>query len=154
MSVYAAEVAREVLKVVPGVMGTIRKEMRSYRGAMLSVMQFRALVYIDHHPKTSLSSVADHLGLTLPTVSTMVDGMVDSDLVMRNDSAADRRRVELSLTTSGQNLLTKAVRGTEKRLEDMLTPLEPHQLEQVYKVMQLFEYVFSAAKDRQPSLER
>ncbi len=145
-------VAREMLKVIPLVMGTIRTEMRSRRGANLSVVQFRALVYVDRNPGTSLSAVAEHLGLTLPTVSAMIDGMVGDGLVRRVECADDRRRVELSLTPQGEKLLWKATEGTEQRLGEILSGLSLHERDQVFEVMKLLERLFAAQAIKQPSL--
>jgi DNA-binding MarR family transcriptional regulator len=147
-------VAHELLKVVPLLMGTIRVEMRSRRGANLTVMQFRALVYLDLNPGASLSAVAEHLGLTLPTVSAMIDGMVENGMVHRAECATDRRRVELSLTPRGENLLAKAINGTEKRLEEIISSLNPQERETVFEVMQLLQRLFTPETTRQPSLEK
>ncbi len=153
MGEKAGIVAHEMLNVIPLVMGTIRTEMRSRRGANLTVMQFRTLVFIDMKPQTSLSSVAEHLGLTLPTVSSMIDGMVEDDLVNRVDCPTDRRRVELSLTPAGKSLLAKAIYGTERRLEDILSGLTPVERDSIFEVMQLLHGLFSPESISQPSIE-
>lgn len=85
MDMSADTIARELLEVVPVIMRTIRAEMRSHRGADMSVVQFRALLFLNRNPGTSLSAVAEHLDLTLPTVSKMIDGMVANHLVTRED---------------------------------------------------------------------
>ncbi len=154
MDLTNAVVAQEVLKAIPGVMGTIRTEMRSRRGAELSVMQFRALVYINLNRGTSLSSLSEHLGLTLPTVSAMINTMVDEGMVSRVDCATDRRKVELSLTPPGENLLDKANRGTEERLREIFSELTPSELGAVYEVMLIFQKLFNPTAERQLSLVR
>jgi len=147
-------IAREVLDVVPAIMRTIRKEMRSRRGADLSVMQFRALFFLNRNPGTSLSAVAEHLGLTLPAVSKMIDGMVANGVVTRGDSPADRRRVMLTLTAQGQNLLEMARGGTQACLVEILTELTPGECEAVHQVMQLLQGLFLPAVLRQSIPER
>lgn len=137
--------ARELLDVVPAIMRTIRAEMRSRRGADLSVMQFRALVFLNRNPGASLSAVAEHLGLTLPTVSKMVGEMVVNRLVTREDSSVDRRRVMLTLTSQGQSLLERARRGTQARLAEILAGLTPEEREAVHEVVQLLQGLFSSA---------
>ena len=67
-----AECARHVMETVPTLMRAIRKEMRSYREAGLSVPQFRLLIYLNRNEGVSLSDVAGHLGLSLPAMSRMV----------------------------------------------------------------------------------
>ena len=142
-------IAREVLEVVPLIMRTIRKEMRSRRSPDLSVVQFRTLLFLNRNPGASLSTVAEHLGLTLPTVSKMVDRMVANNLVTREDSSADRRRMTLTLTAKGQNLLAEARGGTLERLAGILEGLAPGEREVVHQAVQLLQGLFSPAVTRQ-----
>jgi MarR family transcriptional regulator for hemolysin len=103
-------VARQILEVIPSAMRLIRMEMRRRRGADLTVPQFRSLIFLQRNPGSALRQLADHLGLTPPTVSKMIDGLVARSLIERPDSPADRRRVELRLTARG-NALVDRVRG-------------------------------------------
>ena len=97
--------AQEILEVVPAVMRTIRAELRRHRMADLTVPQFRTLAFIDHKADASLSDVAEHIGLTLPSMSKIVDGLVVRKLVTRQTHPTDRRRMTLALTTRGQTAL-------------------------------------------------
>jgi DNA-binding MarR family transcriptional regulator len=141
----AETIAREVLEVVPLIMRTIRSEMRSHRGTDLSVVQFRALLFLNRNPGATLSAVAVHLGLTLPTVSKMIDRMVANRLVARGDSSADRRCMTLTLTPAGQSLLLRARRGTQARLEQILASLAPDECELVHQAIELLQGKFSPA---------
>ena len=75
--------ARDLMDTAPKIMQSIRVEMRRGRGADLSVPQFRTLGFIQRYPDSSLSGLADHLGLTLPSVSKLVDGLVKQKLISR-----------------------------------------------------------------------
>src|SRR5512136_2172583 len=97
--------AQEILEVVPAVMRAIRAEMRRHRMADLSVPQFRTLAFVDRNVDASLSDVAEHIGLTLPSMSKIVDGLVSRKLVTRQTHPTDRRRMTLTLTTRGQTAL-------------------------------------------------
>src|SRR5436853_281870 len=105
MATQLETTAWEVLEVIPMVMRTVRSEMRLHRGPGLSVPHFRVLAYLGRNAGTSLSEVAEHVGLQLPSMSTLVDGLVTRGLVTRAPSAADRRRVTLTLTPSGRATL-------------------------------------------------
>ncbi len=142
MDVSTDLIAREILEVIPAVMGTIRSEMRSRRSSELNVMQFRALVYINQNPGTSLSSLAEYLGLTLPTVSQMIDGMVRHGFVTRQESIADRRCLMLSLTTRGADVLDNAFTGTRQRLAHMLARLSMEECQTVHQSLILLEDLF------------
>jgi DNA-binding MarR family transcriptional regulator len=142
MDADASEVARKMLEVIPAVMSTIRSEMRSRRRSDLSVMQFRTLVYLNLYPGTSLSALAEYLGLTLPTVSQMINGLVEKGVVSRVDSSTDRRRVMLSLTKPGKALLDRSLIGTQARLAEILLNMGAEDIRAVQRVMQLFGELF------------
>jgi DNA-binding MarR family transcriptional regulator len=109
----------QLLEVVPLIMRHIRSELRSHAMKELSVPQFRTLMYLRRHPDASLSLVAEHLGLTPPTVSKMIQKLVDQRMIKRN-TASDRRQVRLSLSAKGISALSKAREGTRKQLAENL----------------------------------
>ncbi len=117
--------ARAVLEVVPLVMRVIRTEMRQRRSAGMSVPQFRALLFLSRQPGASLTDVAEYLGLTLPSMSSMMEGLVERALVRRTPAAADRRRITLTLTPRGESSLAAARRATLAQLAQKLAALSP-----------------------------
>lgn len=135
--------AQELLDVVPLVMRAIRTEMRSRRSRDLTVPQFRALLFINSHPETSLSDVADHIGLTLPTLSKMVDGLVTRNLVSRKPCPEDRRRIELTITSRGRVQLESARKGTQDRLAEILSSLSEADRNLVLQASQALRPIFT-----------
>ena len=140
------ECARAVLDVVPLVMRTIRSEMRSHRVPGLSVPQFRALVYLSRREGPSLSDVADHLGLTAPSTSVMVDGLVSRGLVARQVHPGDRRRVTLALTPTGRAAMESAYKMTESRLAERLAELQEPERTMIVEAMRILVPVFAATQ--------
>ena len=118
LSVDDASVERcawALLDAVPPLMWHIRRSMRSFRQG-LSMPQFRAMVLIANEPEASLSAVAEHLALSLPTTSRMVSGLVGKGLLTRQDCATDRRQVSLGVTAKGRAVLDAAWSGTGREL--------------------------------------
>ena len=142
MSTSTDTIAREILDTVPSVMRMIRTEMRSQRSPDLAVHQFRTLLFISRNPGSSLQSVAHHLGLTPPTVSKMVDGLVVNRLIRREPSPKDRRKITLTLTSRGQEILEEAHNRTQARLAEVLSRLTPEEGETVFQAMQLLHSLF------------
>ena len=106
-STTADRCAREILETVPLVMRVVRAEMRRQGAQVVSVPQFRALAFVERHPGASLAGVAEHLGVTAPTASTIVDRLVRRRLVGRVPDPAERRRVALTLTPAGGRLFAR-----------------------------------------------
>lgn len=152
MPVTPDEAACQLLEVVPGIMRIIRAEMRAHRAADLSVPQFRALAYLKTNPGTSLSSLADHIGLTLPSMSKLVDGLVGRKLVTRETPEGDRRRITLTLTARGRATLQSAYSSAQAHLAKRLAALPEHDRATVVEVFQALRPLFEQDRTAQNSL--
>ena len=139
----ADECALAVLETVPLVMRSIRSELRSHRTRDISVPQFRIMNFINKHPDASLSDVAEHIGLTLPTLSKMVDLLVAREWVTRAPCPEDRRRMQLGLTERGQLLLEQAQESTRASLARCFEGVLPDDMEQVIQAMHQLQHLFS-----------
>jgi DNA-binding MarR family transcriptional regulator len=142
MSKLLGMCAQELMDTSPQIMQLIRVEMRRGRGSDISVPQFRSLAFIQRNPDSSLSNLAEHLGLTLPSVSKLVDGLVKQKLVIRQESAVDRRRLTLVLTQTGASIVNSARAGAQANLAKKLSCLSDDELETIYKAMQFLRTVF------------
>ena len=136
------ETAHQVLDVIPLVMRTIRSEFRSQRSTDLSVPQFRALAYLKTNDGASLSSLASHLGLTLPSMSKLIDGLVSRGFVTRNEHQRDRRKIYLQLTAAGKSELEAAYDHTQAFLVKRLSGLAKDDLNTVLCSMQMLSKLF------------
>lgn len=59
----------------------------------------------------SPSELADRLGITRPSITSLIDGLVAQGLVRRRPARGDRRRMTISLTPAGRKLLTDLLPG-------------------------------------------
>lgn len=134
--------AGEVLDTVPLIMQSIRVQMRRSRGPGISVPQFRVLTFLNLTDGASLSEVADRVGLSLPAMSRLIEGLVGRNLVLREESDADRRYLVLRLTPGGKDLVRTARAGAQARLADIVGELTPAQRAQVAQVMMLLRRRF------------
>jgi DNA-binding MarR family transcriptional regulator len=137
MSESPEALARAVVDVVPLAMRVIRGEMRGRRGADLTVPQFRTLLFLQRRPGVALRALAEHLGLTPPTVSKMISGLGRRGLVERPDSAADRRRIELRLTPRGAALVDRVRGETVAKIAERLGRLSAPERETVLSALEL-----------------
>ena len=92
-------------------MDTLR--MRAWEDHGLTLPQLRILFLLRGHPAATTNALARHLGLTVPTVSGLVDKLVRSGLVQRGEREHDRRVVPLALTEEGATL-TGEIRGQSR----------------------------------------
>lgn len=93
----------------------------------LSPAQYRMLVQIARGTDAS-SSLAQKLAVSAPSVTSVVDGLVQRGAVVRSHSAEDRRRIALALTEPGRKLLTAAEAALRERLQSIAAELEDEEL--------------------------
>jgi long-chain acyl-CoA synthetase len=81
----------------------------------LSLAQYRILGLLGEGSSAS-SSLADHLTVSPPSITAVVDGLVARGLVARSADTDDRRRIHLELTEAGRRLLADAEAQVNQRL--------------------------------------
>ncbi len=143
MAASPEETARELLEVTPLVLKEIRAEMRRQTSVELGVPQFRSLNFVDKNQGASLLDVANHLGLTPPSTSRLVDGLLARGLLTRQDHPSDRRRVSLTVTAKGQRILEASRKGTLTYLAAKLEGVEPNDRESIVRAMKMLQPIFA-----------
>jgi MarR family transcriptional regulator for hemolysin len=134
--------AHELMDTAPQIMQLVRMEMRRGRGSDISIPQFRSLAFIQRNPDSSLSNLAEHLGLTLPSASKLVDGLVKNKLVTRQESAVDRRCLTLVLTQAGASIVNSSRADAQANLAKKLGRISDNDLEMICQAMQLLRPIF------------
>lgn len=71
---------------------------------------------------STLSAMADLMRMSAPSISQMIDRLVEIGLVARAEDQADRRRKRIALTAKGQRLLERLY---EARSADYLAGVAP-----------------------------
>jgi long-chain acyl-CoA synthetase len=95
----------------------------------LTTAQYRALVQLAEGAEAS-SSLAAKLAVSRPSVTAVVEGLVQRGLVDRRHSDEDRRRVSVSLTEPGRQVLAEADQVVSEKLTELLAVLSARQAEQ------------------------
>jgi long-chain acyl-CoA synthetase len=93
----------------------------------LSSAQYRMLVQLAQGADAS-SSLAKKLAVSAPSVTAVIDGLVQLGAVERTHSVEDRRRIPITLTPKGRELLASAEDAVRARLESIADELEERAL--------------------------
>ena len=135
--------AEQLLEVIPPVMRRIKLLMRE-RAGDLSVPEFRALGYIHRHPNASLSALAEHVGLSVPAASRLVDGLVRLLFVERGVSATDRRQITLRLTEQGSDLQARSRQRARGELAEILAALSDSERNDILRGLRPLRELFAS----------
>lgn len=117
----------------------VRAEARRSHPAGLSLSEFRALACLDAYRDSTLTELAEYLGVQLPTASKLADGLVRRGEITRREDAEDRRRNRLALTPAGQARLALAMGVVREHLGQRLAGLAAADQEVILRAMQLLE---------------
>src|SRR5712691_4286606 len=74
-----------------------------------------------------MGELAGRLGLAVSSVTRLVDRLEAAGLAERRQERPDRRSVPVGLSTTGSETLTAAAQQLRSLLQELLTPLEPHE---------------------------
>jgi DNA-binding MarR family transcriptional regulator len=81
----------------------------------ISLPQYRLLVSASEGPQRA-SELAAAVGVSRPTLTSLVDGLEQAGLVRRAPVATDRRGIQLELTAAGREATYRAERALSLRL--------------------------------------
>lgn len=134
--------ARELLEVMPLVMQDLRRTMRSHSAPDLRVPELRSLAFLRHNPGSNLTDLAEYIGVSLPSMSKLVDTLTYRGYIDRKPDPGDRRRVRLGLTESGQAVLSSAREAVKRAFAQRLAKLAPAELDSVTRGLELLHQLF------------
>lgn len=126
----ADQAAERILQVIPALFRQIMADVRlslPATSADIGETQFRMIHSLSHRAYT-MGEMAECMKVRAPTVSRMVDTLVERGYVDRRPDSADRRKVWLGLTPQGRALagtMESCFRAVVARL---LQPLDAAQL--------------------------
>lgn len=146
-AITSQQCAGKILQIIPEITHFLRDEVRKYGQPRLSLSQLRILYFLDHHPESCLSEVAQYLDVTPPTMSGAIERLVQQGLVTRINDPQERRRILLSLTSTGSKYQQQVYQALVERIEQKLNSLSQKQSGQIVEGLLLLETVFSAANN-------
>ncbi len=137
------QTAALVMDNIPLLMRLLRAKFREKRVGDLTMAQFRTLGFVDANNNASLSDVAGYIGLSLPSMSKLVDALVNQGLLTRSEHGKDRRRICLALTGAGKRELDEAYRHTQSFFAEKFAELTEDERAQVSGAMNLLKKLFA-----------
>ncbi len=137
--------ARELLDVMPLVMQDLRRTMQGHLAPDLRVPELRSLAFLRQHPGSNLTDLAECIGVSLPSMSKLVDALAFRKLVDRQPDPSDRRRVRLFLTEEGGALLARARKTVKAAFAAKLARLEPGDVDSVAACLEMLRGLFTGS---------
>lgn len=114
------------------ILETMFKLVRDFKGSMtdsfkhshLTMLQCEALSCIKKHKQAHMGDIASHFATTMPTATALIDKLIGTKYVTRENDAKDRRIVRIALTKSGEKLLSEATKQKAGKMNKLLSYLD------------------------------
>nr|WP_245354223.1 MarR family transcriptional regulator [Brachybacterium sacelli] len=97
--------------------------------AHLTVKQLKVLSALTGDESRTLSDLAGEFGVSLATMSGLVDKLVQRDLLERTADAADQRIRRLRLTALGRSVVAEIISPDPRLGDDVVAGLDTEELE-------------------------
>ncbi len=149
--VTAQAVAARIMETAPLIMYFIRRNARKNKNSEASIARVRVLAFLQNCPDSSLTRLSESLGVTNATASTLVESLVQAGLVARKDDPAERRRILLRLTKTGQQQLETSRRLRVEEIVEVISNLSPSKLKQVEESLTLLKDSFNQSNSQYSS---
>jgi DNA-binding MarR family transcriptional regulator len=130
-----ADATEDVTRVMNSLRALVRALRISTRAVEkeigISGAQLFVLQQLEDAPARSVNELADRTSTHQSSVSTVVSRLVDRGFVKREPSADDARRMEISITERGRQVVAAAPRTAQIRMREALCRMPAEQLHQV-----------------------
>ena len=135
MVVAAPNVVEQILDQLEPLIARQRRAV-AHEGCLraISSTQLHILFMLMSDGPTTMSHLADGLNVSLPSVTGIVDRMVEHGLVERGRDADDRRVVTVSPTAAGRAAVEEIDLVRRRALAQLLSQLDPAQQEQALPI--------------------
>ncbi len=103
----------------------INKQIRKQGFAELSVPQLHMLMTIRKGKDVHVSELADLLGVSPPSVSAMVDRLVEKGIILREHSKKDRRKVMVRVSAAAEKDFAEFDRNAMESFVELIEKIGP-----------------------------
>jgi DNA-binding MarR family transcriptional regulator len=129
------------MEVVPAVTKIIRLEMRKHASPDMSIAHFRTLARLARGPQTN-KELADWIGIGPSSMCRAVDILVKKGYAKRNNSAEDRREIQIVATARGRAKVEKVRQATREVISAHLKEISPEARENLLSGLTTLREVF------------
>jgi DNA-binding MarR family transcriptional regulator len=143
-----ARLVRQVLDLRADLVRSLRPA-RAWLDVDLTMSQVKVLFVLYSDGSASMGQLAASLGVTLSTVSGIVDRLVEHGVVQREENPHDRRLVVCRLTQRGDDTADRLYQAGQSQFADLLDDLAPAALRTVAEGLR----ILSEASHRQAAAE-
>jgi DNA-binding MarR family transcriptional regulator len=125
------------------------------RGNTLTERQASVLDHLDPKTPTTLSKLAEHMGVSRSTMSITVSRLARGGYISRKKNEGDTRSIELTLTREGARMREDNAMLNPERLREIFRKMKPGELETALRgIESLAKYAHMVMRQRKREREQ
>jgi DNA-binding MarR family transcriptional regulator len=101
----------------------------------LRLSQIRAIAAFRDKNALSMKELATNIGVNLPTMTMMIDKLIEDGMAERDRDASDRRKVIVCLTARGKKIKTKFLAQRRKTAQSIFSSLNDQDKKELLKCL-------------------
>ena len=109
----------------------------SFKHSHLTMLQCEAMLCIKKHKEAHMGDIASHFSTTMPTATSLIDKLIGTKYVTRENDINDRRIVKLGLTKSGEKLLSEATKQKANKMSKLLSYLSKQDKLELLRILNI-----------------
>jgi DNA-binding MarR family transcriptional regulator len=94
------------------------------KAAGLTAVQVRVLQIVGEKGEAHPKAIADRMGVSQPTMTTLLDRLQSKGLVKRRQSDVDRRQIDIIITDAGRDAVARAPDPLQQRYVNQFEAME------------------------------
>jgi len=123
------EAIRQLIDVITT--RSMRERAHFVKASGLSLPQFGILMHLYYSNNCGISHLGEHMDISAPAASQLVDRLVQHGLVERTEDPNDRRAKQLTLTPKGRELIETGLTARTRWVDELVRSLKPEDYDQV-----------------------
>lgn len=116
---------------------TLSERLEAWAQLGMTTPQVKTLVFLDERGSARMGMIASHLGTSLSATTSVVDRLVQKDMLERASDPSDRRVVICELTATGRDAVDRFWRLGEDRLTPVAALLDSEDLQAAVRGLEL-----------------
>jgi DNA-binding MarR family transcriptional regulator len=110
---------------------------RFARSTGLSMPQFSLMMQMYHRGACGMSGISERFEITPAAASQLVDKLVHSGYIVREEDPTDRRAKLLNLTAQGRQLIEQGIEERYRWVADLAGKITPEERERISEALKL-----------------
>ena len=116
--------------------GKVTKDMKSALYGEPTLSQLQVIMITGEHESVTIKDLAEMLGVSSPSVSAMVEKLVEKNILKREHSREDRRKVIVSISPEAAKHIEKIKHIPLQAIVEMVEKIGPETAGELCKVLE------------------